>query len=327
MSDYVGHRTLTVADALAWGRNYNPTDEGTLLGLYGLSWLMVEWMVNTHLPEWVRFQKLLVTGMDPEQAWKVVFPTVRSADLDKELNLYAQYGSMGLSTFPIPEVEVVVLHQAPMSAADVHVTRADAARAAGFDKEALEELAAALAVDPANVRALQQQLPRVSPSERLALARRATVAHPDDGLVCAEGKRRARGGVHASLPEGHPAFASPSRGVLGAGLPGGPARTAARGGATGPECGANGAVGRPLSRHPGGRLRRRWTVRRSRVHRSARVGPVARKERPAGRVRRAPGQISENLHRNPACPSASVAPTPSDDAKARVGSGAPSGVK
>ncbi len=183
MSDYVGHRTLTVADALAWGRNYNPTDEGTLLGLYGLSWLMVEWMVNTHLPEWVRFQKLLVTGMDPEQAWKVVFPTVRSADLDKELNLYAQYGSMGLSTFPIPEVEVVVLHQAPMSAADVHVTRADAARAAGFDKEALEELAAALAVDPANVRALQQQLPRVSPSERLALARRATATHPDDGLA------------------------------------------------------------------------------------------------------------------------------------------------
>ncbi|MGO9831137.1 MAG: tetratricopeptide repeat protein [Myxococcaceae bacterium] len=180
MSDYVGHRTLGVADALAWGRAFNPTDEGTLLGLYGLSWLMVQWMVNTHLPEWVRFQKLLATGIDPDQAWKVVLPAATAA-LDQELNHFAQYGSFGLASFSVPEFEPVLQPERPMSAADVHETRAEAALAAGHDKEALEELSAALAEDPGNVRALRLQLPRLKPAERLPLARRATATHPEDG--------------------------------------------------------------------------------------------------------------------------------------------------
>jgi tetratricopeptide (TPR) repeat protein len=49
--------------------------------------------------------------------------------------------------------------------------------------DARAELAAALADDPGNVRALQMQLGLVKPEERLALGRLATKSHPDDGLA------------------------------------------------------------------------------------------------------------------------------------------------
>ena len=38
------------------------------MGLYCQSWLMVYWMYTTHRPEFVRFQKLLVSGHDPTKA-------------------------------------------------------------------------------------------------------------------------------------------------------------------------------------------------------------------------------------------------------------------
>ena len=75
------------------------------------------------------------------------------------------------------------LHQRAMALADVHVTRAAAALAADKGKEEGEELSAALAVDPSNVSALRLQLSLVPPQERVSLGRRATAAHPEDGLA------------------------------------------------------------------------------------------------------------------------------------------------
>ncbi len=183
MGNYVGHRTLKVADALAWGTTFNPRDEGTLLGLNGLSWLMVQWMYNTHLPEFVRFQKLLVSGMDPVKAWNVVLPPAVTANIDQELNHFAQYGPFGTATIPLPEGEFTFDSERPMTSAEVHATRADAARAAEHAKEVQTELSLALAEDSGNVPALLSQLPLVKPAERPALGRRATTAHPDDGLA------------------------------------------------------------------------------------------------------------------------------------------------
>jgi tetratricopeptide (TPR) repeat protein len=45
------------------------------------------------------------------------------------------------------------------------------------------ELAAALADDPGNVRALQMQLGLVTPEARVALGRRAAQTHPEDGVA------------------------------------------------------------------------------------------------------------------------------------------------
>jgi tetratricopeptide (TPR) repeat protein len=181
MSDYGSHRSVNVADALAWGTTFNPTDEGTLLGLNALSWLMVQWLVNTHLPEFVRFQKLLITGLDPAKAWKVVFPTLVPGDLDRELNHYLQYGSQGVSQVAIPETENTVDQERPLSSAEVHAIRAEAWLAAGQTKDAQAELSVALADDPGNVGALRRQMPLLKPAERLVLAHKATAAHPDDG--------------------------------------------------------------------------------------------------------------------------------------------------
>jgi hypothetical protein len=184
MNEASTHRSVGVADALAWGTTLNPTDEGMLVGLRGVSWLMVQWMVNTHLPEFVRFQKLLVTGLDPAKAWKVVFPSLSPGDLDTELHQYLRYGNQSVATVTLPPGEEATLDsERLLSSADVHALRAEAALAADHAKDAQAELSAALADDPTNVAALRWQMPLLKPSERLALARRATAAHPEDGLA------------------------------------------------------------------------------------------------------------------------------------------------
>src|SRR5450755_1892857 len=143
-SDYSTHRSVNVADALAWGTTFNPTDEGTVLGLNGLSWAMVQWLYNAHLPEFVRFQKLLISGLDPSKAWKVVFPTLSPTDMDQEINHFLRYGSQGVVQVSIPETEGTVDQERPLSSADVHAVRAEAALAAGQAKDAQAELSAAL---------------------------------------------------------------------------------------------------------------------------------------------------------------------------------------
>ena len=183
MSNYATHRHVTVADALAWGSTLNPHDEGTLLGLQGLSWLMVQWMYNTHHAEFVRFQKLLVSGMDPAKAWSVVIPKETAANIDQELNHFAQYGPFSVATVALPEAEYTFDSERNLASAEVHALRAEAALAAERPKEAQNELALALADDAGNVDAVRRQLVLGKPEERLALARRATAAHPDDGLA------------------------------------------------------------------------------------------------------------------------------------------------
>jgi Flp pilus assembly protein TadD len=182
MGNYVTHRHVTVADALAWGSTLNPHDEGTLLGLHGLSWLMVQWMYNTHHAEFVRFQKLLVSGMEPTKAWNVVIPKETAANIDQELNHFAQYGPFSVATLGLPEGEFTFDSERAMTSAEVHALRAEAALAAERPKEVQTEVAAALADDAGNVAAVRRQLPLLKPQERVALARRATAAHPEDGL-------------------------------------------------------------------------------------------------------------------------------------------------
>jgi hypothetical protein len=180
---YFTHRTLDVANALAWGSTFNPSDEATLLGLRGLSWVMVEWMYSTHLPEFVRFQNLLVSGMDPTKAWNLVLPKDVTENIDRELNFYARYGALGGSAVPLPEGKFTSDSGRPMTAAEVHAIRAEAALAGHHTKEVSAEVAAALADDPGNVTALRIQLPLVKPAERLGLARRSPAAHPSDALA------------------------------------------------------------------------------------------------------------------------------------------------
>jgi tetratricopeptide (TPR) repeat protein len=183
LSLYRFYRTITVEDALGWGVSVNPTDQGTLLGLRGLSWLMVQWLFNTHQPEFVRFQKLLVTGLEPRKAWDVTFPKLTPRQLDQELNSFARYGFEGLAKMPIPPAVFALEPARTLSSGEVHSLRAEAALAVEQTTDAKAELSAALAEDPGNVTALRLKMAHVPPPERLVLAQTATAAHPEDPLA------------------------------------------------------------------------------------------------------------------------------------------------
>jgi tetratricopeptide (TPR) repeat protein len=182
--------SLGVADALAWGGKLDAKDEMANTRLYGLSWLMVHWMSNSHPAEYERFQTLLAKGIDPDKAWKAVFPNLAPSDIDKQLHQYVLDGDYHPSVVAIPPPDGAV-RERPMTSAEVHATRAAAALAGaaalmhGAEQfaDAQAELAAALADDPGNVRALRMKMGLVKPEERLALGRLATEGHPDDGLA------------------------------------------------------------------------------------------------------------------------------------------------
>jgi len=190
LASYNRTRSVSVADALAWSGKLDAKDQATTAGLYGVSWLLVHWLYNTHAADFDRYQTLLVKGIDPDKAWKAVFPGLSPAELDGELNHYAHLGEFRNVSVPIPRV-ADVLRDRPMTSAEVHAARARTALTAGGMQvhgeaslaDAQAELASALAEDPGNVAALSMKMGTVPPGERLALGRRATAAHPEDGLA------------------------------------------------------------------------------------------------------------------------------------------------
>jgi Flp pilus assembly protein TadD len=191
MRYYRSYRGKPSAEAvLGWGGKNGAKGESDMAGLYGVSWLLVHWLNNVHPQEFARFQALLVKGIDPDKAWKAVFPNLSTRELDTSLEQYASNGDYHVFVLPIPPGEELVSVQ-PMTSANVHATRAAAALAGAATRlkggaqlsDALKEIEAALDDDPGNVRALRLKIQRVQPSERLALGRRASAAHPEDGLA------------------------------------------------------------------------------------------------------------------------------------------------
>jgi tetratricopeptide (TPR) repeat protein len=184
------HGKVRVKDVLAWDAQNDAKSESRVNGLYGLSWLLVHWLNNTHPEAFARFQTYLMKGIDPGKAWKAAFPTLLLSDLDTTLKRYAESGTYHVVDLPIPAVGERANRQ-PMTSANVHATRASAALAGGTTREngteqeaeALLEIKAALDEDSGNVRALGLKLGLVPPTERPALGRRASQAHPEDGLA------------------------------------------------------------------------------------------------------------------------------------------------
>jgi tetratricopeptide (TPR) repeat protein len=169
----------------------DPKGLATTPGLYGVSWLLIHWLYNNHPQDFDRYQTLLVKGIDPtDKAWKMVFPNLALETLDTELARYARSGDYRNVSVPVPAVEGAV-RERPLTSAEVHATRAETAFAAGGMQahgeaqfaDARAELAAAIAEDPVDLRALQMKSGTVQPAERVALGRSATGAHPGDGLA------------------------------------------------------------------------------------------------------------------------------------------------
>jgi tetratricopeptide (TPR) repeat protein len=178
------------ADVLAWSGKLDSKDQTQILGLYGTSWLLVHWLNNVHPEEFARYQTFLAKGIDPDKAWRIVFPTLASSDIDVLLYQYVRTGDYHYFNVPIPPVEGT-LSSRPMPSAEVHDARATAARTgasmvqdgSALSSEAQAELRAALTDDPTDVRAVRMSIGLSKPEERSAIARRAAKAHPDDGLA------------------------------------------------------------------------------------------------------------------------------------------------
>ncbi|HEY3587198.1 MAG TPA: DUF1570 domain-containing protein [Myxococcaceae bacterium] len=188
MQKYRSFRSVRVADALAWSGLLDGMPEATVHGLYGLSWVMVHWLFNEHPDQFAQFQGLLARGIDPDKAWRVILPGIKTADVDAAINLYVSHGNyqeyLAPFTAPKPPLQEVALTEA-----DVHAERARVALAAarsstdraGHQKEAQQELATALKIDPVNANTLVLAFRLAEPKDRAAIARKLTEAHPDDG--------------------------------------------------------------------------------------------------------------------------------------------------
>ena len=185
---YQSLRSLRVADALAWSGQLDAMPEGTVHGLYGLSWVMVHWLYNEHPAQFAQLQGFLARGIDPDKAWKIIFPGLNTPDVDEALNQYMKHGNYTeyLAPFADPMPPLV---EVALSEADVHAERARVALAAArsssdrssHQRQAEQELATALKLDPADANALVLQFRLAAPQDRAAIARRLTEAHADDG--------------------------------------------------------------------------------------------------------------------------------------------------
>jgi Tfp pilus assembly protein PilF len=188
MQKYRSARSLGVADALAWSGRLDSMPEANIHGLYGLSWVMVHWLYNEHPAQFDQLQGLLARGIDPDKAWKIILPGLKTPDIDAAINQYIAHGNYQeyLAPFTDPKPP---LQETPLTEADVHAERAHVALAAarffgdraGHQQEAKEELARALKLDPASPNALVLSFRLANAKDRSAIARKLTETHPDDG--------------------------------------------------------------------------------------------------------------------------------------------------
>jgi len=192
LEKYGTYRAVDVADAFGWKGGDLTEFEGTIHGLYGVSWLLVHWLFNTHRGEFARFETLLAEGIDPDRAWKSAFGPTLLINIDEQLEQYSRQGKYGLFVFTLVEADKhPAITERTMQPAEVHTLLAQVAlagaRAAPDAKphlaDARAELRAAVEADPGDLNALRLQMSLVPPGERLSLARTAIAAHPTNGLA------------------------------------------------------------------------------------------------------------------------------------------------
>ncbi|MGZ3478985.1 MAG: DUF1570 domain-containing protein [Myxococcaceae bacterium] len=185
---YHTFRTVRVADALSWNAKLDTMPEGTVHGLYGLSWVMVHWMYNAHPAQFDQLQGLLARGVDPDKAWKIILPGLNTPDIDDALQQYVKHGDYTEFLAPFTP-QAPALKETALGEADVHAELARVSLAAArhssdplpHREEAKRELIQALALDRTNASALLMQARASPPEQRAALARTLTEAHPEDG--------------------------------------------------------------------------------------------------------------------------------------------------
>lgn len=192
-------RPVKAEEVLAWSGS-----QAKSAPLYVRSWVLVHFLSHRRPDGFRALQKRLAAGEHPRQAWNRAFPEwsldVPGATdaLDRELTRYqTSPPSDELNVQVEPETHVTERMLSPAEVRDLRLGLRRFNGSAGLD----EEVAAALAADPAHVRALMIRAER-TPAEATALARRAVEAHPESALAWAFlGRSGLPPGDHAARAE------------------------------------------------------------------------------------------------------------------------------
>ena len=154
---------------------------------YAVAWGLVHYLMNRRPHEFGQIQQRLARGQDPAVAWREVFPQWDPASdeamaaLDKEVGRHVTHGEFRYRDVKLPPAATP--SERPMTAAQAHDVRLSLPwRNRGEKVEegrVRAEVEEALRHDPGSVSALLH-LVEQRPAEAVALAEKATSAHPED---------------------------------------------------------------------------------------------------------------------------------------------------
>ncbi|WP_223751300.1 MULTISPECIES: DUF1570 domain-containing protein [unclassified Myxococcus] len=180
-----------VPGTLAWepGLNFEEQDR-ELSSMYAGSWALVHWLIHERAERFAEFQTRLSQGMAPDEALRGALPELAQGTMDQTLWEYLRGRPPPPRQVVVPPTDLAFVERT-LEDAEVHATRsklaalgASMARQAALVKNrqvlARKELDEALRIDPQGLPALAVKSAEASREERLALARTAVRAHPDD---------------------------------------------------------------------------------------------------------------------------------------------------
>jgi hypothetical protein len=178
-----------VADAFAW-RSDRGKDDGTVLRLYGVSWLLVHWLYFTRAEAFAAYQVELAKGTDPAIAWSKSFGDLRPEDIDKQLEHHSRHFVFKEVVVSLPPAKAGMLERKTITEADVYAIRAQLglfdlrSRTETQMAEVRGELERALSLEPGNVLALRlirYAGMKMDNEDVLARLRKQVAERPDDG--------------------------------------------------------------------------------------------------------------------------------------------------
>jgi Protein of unknown function (DUF1570) len=105
-SRYSKFRTTSVKRTLEWTEPVSSLSDAETHGLYGMSWLLVHFLYNTHPEPFARYQIELAKGTKPRRAWEVAFANLDLSSLDAEVRNYSQRGNYVEFSMPMHSTPV-----------------------------------------------------------------------------------------------------------------------------------------------------------------------------------------------------------------------------
>jgi len=178
-------RFVTLRAMLNWGRW--PLSDLEQAGMYGLSWLFVDWLYNTHRESFIRYMEGLASGTPSGFSWEGAFGSndLTVDEVERALTDFARHGSYEEFTQPLRATPHAVDSQL-MAPSEAHAARAQillASLGKHQEKSRVDELKGevkkALDLEPANLDALM--IDELDPlPDRLGRLRRAVAVFPND---------------------------------------------------------------------------------------------------------------------------------------------------